>query len=144
MFGEQIILGQKECTLDSKGRIILPKFTHVEPYDKLAILFSENRDYCKIFLNNRLLELMDVMQQKQQRAMNIIYLKEMQRQINEIYSLCSDVNTVDKQRRILLPEQLREELELSNHVYICGGFELSTPCVKVYKNKEDMFRILNR
>ena len=34
MFGEDVILGLKEASVDCKGRIVLPKFTGVEVGEK--------------------------------------------------------------------------------------------------------------
>ena len=41
MFGKESIYGQLSVTLDEKNRIILPKFTYVEPKETLLVVDKE-------------------------------------------------------------------------------------------------------
>ena len=49
MFGEKIILGNAKCKVDTKGRILLPKFTYSEKDDEIVLSSDDNGI---ILLNN--------------------------------------------------------------------------------------------
>ena len=42
MFGEKIILGNAKCKVDTKGRILLPKFTYSEKDDEIVLSSDDN------------------------------------------------------------------------------------------------------
>ena len=80
MFGEDLILGYKEVSLDEKGRIFLPKFTGVEKGDKISVIENETGSF-KLF--------------------NLMY---MQRIIDELNKKCC---SKDQERIQLLSDRLK-------------------------------------
>lgn len=135
MFGDKLILGQQQLNVDLKGRIILPKFTCAEPQDTLSFVYSENRDYFKIFLLDKISALLEKMREKQLSTSDIDLMREIQKQMDYIHTSYVGTSTIDNQKRVMIPFAIRQELDIERNVYICGGTELSLPCVKVYKDK---------
>ena len=143
MFGESYILGQKNIGIDTKGRIILPGFTHAEENDKVLICLSEDRKYFRIFSKNNITRILDEMIEKQKTIYDLEILKSITYQMQQFQSLFVCECDIDKQRRILLPQQLRDDLKLKDELYICGSTEFYQPCLDVYSKKEDMVKRLN-
>ncbi len=142
MFGENTILGQEQHAIDKKGHIIIPKFTYVEENDILSVIYSENREYLKIFLKDKVTEMLNKMEEIQKKSIdNIELLREIQHHIELIHTSYCATLEVDKDRRIILPKQVRDEVNFDNVAFIRGSYEYGTPCVKVYKSKEDMLKM---
>lgn len=146
MFGEKLIFGEKEMSMDEKGRIILPKFTYAEEKDEVAFIYPEAGDYIRIFLYQKVEALFNRMVDKQINTKDLKLMKDIQNTINNLNKLCAGTATLDKQRRVLIPEDVRNKLELNTNVQVVGATDiiymtdtmlgdknLSLPCVKIYK-----------
>lgn len=133
MFGEDFILGQKVIAIDSKGRIVLPKFTYAQCDDQISLFYSKDKDHLKIFLFERIRKMLELLQDRQLRTADLEFAREIQKHINLVHDFYVGTSFVDKERRILIPSNVREELGLEENIYICGGTEYSLPCLKIYK-----------
>ena len=49
MFGEDLMIGKRETTIDGKNRVILGASTYAEKGDELAMLLSNDKTYLKLF-----------------------------------------------------------------------------------------------
>lgn len=148
MFGEKLIFGQKEVSIDDKGRITLPAFTHAEPKDEVSFVYPETGDYVRIFLYHKIETLMNIMIDKQINTSDLKLMEDIQNAINNLQSLCIGTATLDKQKRVIVPKHVRERLKLESSVEIIGATDtvyttniisgatnLILPCVKIYKYK---------
>lgn len=133
MFGEDFILGQKVGTIDAKGRIVLPKFTYAQGNDQISLFYSKDKEYLKIFLFDRIRNMLELLQNRQLKTSDIKFMEEIQEQINLIHELYIETSYIDNQRRIHIPSDVREELNLYKSVNLLGGTEYSLPCLKIYK-----------
>lgn len=144
MFAESHILGQSSIKISEKGRIVLPAFTYAEENDKVLICLSEDRNYFRIFSKNNITNLLNEMIEKQKSIYDLEILKSINYQIQHFQSLFVCECDIDKQRRIILPQQLRQDLKLFDNLYICGSTDFYQPCLDVYNKKEDMLKRLNK
>ena len=133
MFGEDFILGQKIGTIDAKGRIVLPKFTYAQGDDQISLFYSKDKEHLKIFLFERIKKMLELLQDRQLRTADINFMREIQEQINLIHESYIETSYIDNQRRIHIPSDIREELNLDKSVHLLGGTEYSLPCLKIYK-----------
>lgn len=148
MFGEKLIFGQKEVTMDVKGRIVLPAFTYAEAKDEVSFVYPENGDYVRIFLYNKIEALINMMIDKQLNTSDLKLMKELQNVINNLHDLCIGNAILDKQKRVIVPKHVRDRLQLESNVKIIGTTDIVyttniingdansiLPCVKIYKYK---------
>lgn len=119
MFGEKIILGNAKCKVDTKGRILLPKFTYSEKDDE--IVFSSD-DNGIILLNNivclkrRINELEKNMSSESDERL----IKSLNDKLERLYFSCISVSKVDSQRRIIIPVSTRMEYDINDSVILQG------------------------
>lgn len=119
MFGEKIILGNAKCKVDTKGRILLPKFTYSEKDDE--IVFS-NDDNGIILLNNivclkrRINELEKNMSSESDERL----IKSLNDKLERLYFSCISVSKVDSQRRLIIPVSTRIEYDINDSVILQG------------------------
>ncbi len=119
MFGEKIILGNAKCKVDTKGRILLPKFTYSEKDDE--IVFS-NDDNGIILLNNivclkrRINELEKNMSSESDERL----IKSLNDKLERLYFSCISVSKVDSQRRLIIPVSTRMEYDINDSVILQG------------------------
>lgn len=119
MFGENIILGNAKCKVDTKGRIFLPKFTYSEKDDE--IVFSSD-DNGIILLNNiiclkrRINELeKNISSESDERL-----IKSLNDKLERLYFSCISVSKVDSQRRLIIPVSTRMEYDINDSVILQG------------------------
>ena len=96
MFGDKIIIGYSNSSVDEKKRIILPKFTGVAPGDKLIVIPEDNR--LAIYSSYILEEYVDKIDE-------IKDFREKKELLKEFREYCESVIaevTVDKSKRIAL------------------------------------------
>lgn len=138
MFGQDMIFGQKNIKIDEKGRIILPNFTYVESKDVVLLGISDNDGNFKMFSKNEVVKAINNMIEEQKTVNDLKRFKFLTEQINSFQSSFLTECVVDNQKRITIPVEIREELNLEDSLYICGGTDYYIPCLNLYKSKEDM------
>lgn len=119
MFGEKIILGNAKCKVDTKGRILLPKFTYSEKDDEIVLSSDDNGI---ILLNNivclkrRINELEKNMSSESDERL----IKSLNDKLEKLYFSCISVSKVDSQRRLIIPVSTRMEYDINNSVILQG------------------------
>lgn len=119
MFGEKIILGNAKCKVDTKGRIILPKFTYSEKDDEIVLSSDDNGI---ILLNNivclkrRINELEKNMSSESDERL----IKSLNDKLERLYFSCISVSKVDSQRRLIIPVSTRMEYDINDSVILQG------------------------
>jgi DNA-binding transcriptional regulator/RsmH inhibitor MraZ len=96
MFGDKIIIGYSNSSVDEKKRIILPKFTGAAPGDKLIVIPEDNR--LAIYSSYILEEYVDKIDE-------IKDFREKKELLKEFREYCESVIAeviVDKSKRIAL------------------------------------------
>lgn len=119
MFGEKIILGNAKCKVDTKGRILLPKFTYSEKDDEIVLSSDDNGI---ILLNNivclkrRINELeKNISSESDERL-----IKSLNDKLERLYFSCISVSKVDSQRRLIIPVSTRMEYDINDSVILQG------------------------
>lgn len=119
MFGEKIILGNAKCKVDTKGRILLPKFTYSEKDDEIVLSSDDNGI---ILLNNivclkrRINELeKNISSESDERL-----IKSLNDKLEKLYFSCISVSKVDSQRRLIIPVSTRMEYDINDSVILQG------------------------
>ena len=119
MFGEKIILGNAKCKVDTKGRILLPKFTYSETDDEIVLSSDDNGI---ILLNNivclkrRINELEKNMSSESEERL----IKSLNDKLERLYFSCISVSKVDSQRRLIIPVSTRMEYDINDSVILQG------------------------
>lgn len=119
MFGEKIILGNAKCKVDTKGRILLPKFTYSEKDDEIVLSSDDNGI---ILLNNivclkrRINELEKNMSSESDERL----IKSLNDKLERLYFSCISVSKVDSQRRLIIPVSTRMEYDINDLVILQG------------------------
>ena len=119
MFGEKIILGNAKCKVDTKGRILLPKFTYSEKDDEIVLSSDDNGI---ILLNNivclkrRINELEKNMSSESDERL----IKSLNEKLERLYFSCISVSKVDSQRRLIIPVSTRIEYDINDSVILQG------------------------
>jgi len=119
MFGEKIILGNAKCKVDTKGRILLPKFTYSEKDDEIVLSSDDNGI---ILLNNivclkrRINELEKNMSSENDERL----IKSLNDKLERLYFSCISVSKVDSQRRLIIPVSTRMEYDINDSVILQG------------------------
>lgn len=119
MFGEKIILGNAKCKVDTKGRILLPKFTYSEKDDEIVLSSDDNGI---ILLNNivclkrRINELEKNMSSESDERL----IKSLNDKLERLYFSCIFVSKVDSQRRLIIPVSTRMEYDINDSVILQG------------------------
>ena len=119
MFGEKIILGNAKCKVDTKGRILLPKFTYSEKDDEIVLSSDDNG---MILLNNivclkrRINELEKNMSSESDERL----IKSLNDKLERLCFSCISVSKVDSQRRLIIPVSTRMEYDINDSVILQG------------------------
>lgn len=119
MFGEKIILGNAKCKVDTKGRILLPKFTYSKKDDEIVLSSDDNGI---ILLNNivclkrRINELEKNMSSESDERL----IKSLNDKLERLYFSCISVSKVDSQRRLIIPVSTRMEYDINDSVILQG------------------------
>lgn len=119
MFGEKIMLGNAKCKVDTKGRILLPKFTYSEKDDEIVLSSDDNGI---ILLNNivclkrRINELEKNMSSESDERL----IKSLNDKLERLYFSCISVSKVDSQRRLIIPVSTRMEYDINDSVILQG------------------------
>lgn len=111
MFGEDLIIGEKTYIIDYKKRLAIPKFTKAEIGDRLVIELQN--DSFKLFLYDEYLELARRLVTYRNKATTYEEFERINAKIEEMCKNVSHVLRIAEQRRILLPTNTMEALELN-------------------------------
>lgn len=132
MFGEDLMIGKRETTIDGKNRVILGASTYAEKGDNLAILLSKDKTYLKVFRR----ELIETEIKRLLELGKAAKTLEEQEYVEQKLSLYKDslvsLPKVEAQRRLSIPKEVVEELKLQGHVYVVGAFD----SVEIYPSRE--------
>lgn len=132
MFGEDLMIGKREATIDEKNRVILGASTYAEKGDELAMLLSNDKTYLKLFRRELIETKIRELLEQESKAKDA---KE-QSFIEQKLSLYKDsvvaLPKVEAQRRLSIPKEVVEELKLQGHVYVVGAFD----SVEIYPSRE--------
>ena len=106
MFGEKPMFGMIERCMDSKGRMAIPSFTHVEQKEELAFTMDDRN----FFLINSLRLLKDTLLKLKQSDPDEQLIAELEQRIKFIKENCMGLSIVDNQRRVIIPLFMRDNL----------------------------------
>lgn len=130
MFGEDVILGLKEASVDCKGRIVLPKFTGVEVGEKIAIIDNGARSlklYSVLYMK-KVVEALN----KNCSPDELERLQSLNDRLQLLYYSYLATSNVDSQRRVNIPDQIIRSHGLTDSVIMQGcGTNLT-----LYSDKE--------
>lgn len=130
MFGEDIILGYKEASVDNKGRIILPKFTGAETGEKIAIVDNGPRSL-KLYAVLSMKKTIDALN-KNCSPDEFEKLQTLNDRLQLLYYSYLATSNVDSQRRINIPDQIIRSHGFTDSVIMQGcGTNLT-----IYSDKE--------
>lgn len=96
MFGDKVLVGYSSCSLDSKNRIHLPKFTCCEAGERLLIIPED--DNLAIYSSKTL----DVYVERINSIKNVEDQKELLKEFRKYCESVIQETTVDNQNRITL------------------------------------------
>lgn len=122
MFGEDVILGYKNCKLDSKGRIILPKFTFATEDDEIGIT-RENNGYIGLYNYNILKHRIKDLKTESLSKKNEELIQYIESQLEEIFAKFITTSVVDTQRRLLIPKELLDSQGFSENAILQGAYD---------------------
>ena len=119
MFGENIILGNAKCKVDTKGRIFLPKFTYSEKDDEIVLSSDDNGI---ILLNNIvcLKRRINELEKNRSSESDERLIKSLNDKLERLYFSCISVSKVDSQRRLIIPVSTRMEYDINDSVILQG------------------------
>ena len=132
MFDEMYF--QKEVAIDKKKRIILPSATDLTMDSKIAIARVSDVQF-NLYLLERINDIVETLLEKKKSCKNKDEYLLIEEEITAIFNLIVKVSSVDKQKRIIMPE----DVEFSDKVFLQGRFDH----IAVFKTKEDFesFRV---
>ena len=119
MFGGDMIIGISEQSLDNKNRIILPKFTGASYEDEL-VLFQEEDNF-SVYHMNYLIQKLGLLEKNE--LLDLKSFLVLKRRYDEIMSNVFAKCSVDRQKRILLPQLVVDYYQLSHSVIIRGAID---------------------
>lgn len=130
MFGEDIILGYKEASVDNKGRIVLPKFSGAETGEKIAIVDNGPRSL-KLYAVLSMKKTIDALN-KNCSPDEFEKLQALNDRLQLLYYSYLATSNVDSQRRINIPDQIIRSHGFTDSVIMQGcGTNLT-----IYSDKE--------
>lgn len=127
MFGEEPILGIDTNTADAKNRVTIPKFSKVEPGEKLTIIHDVDVDAYKIYGTKTIAEIIKTLNQKildaTTKEESIFYKKK-------LMEFCKGIikeSITDSQNRVVLPKQITD---ITNKIMFVGSGDHFTLVLK--------------
>ncbi len=132
MFGDELILGVKELTIDNKGRIFLPKKSGCETGDKI-VFASSDEGLITLYNYTAIENKIKYYNRRINASENIKFIEAMQNEMKKVYASCLGTGNVDKQGRVTIPAHIIEEYGLSETVIAQGCGKGLT----LFKSKEE-------
>lgn len=121
MFAEYLIIGQRTCKIDSKGRFFLPKFSHVEEGDNLVLLQNYKTNIYELHALSKIQDRIDKLKDNMCSASNSEQLELLRKEYELLCLSCLANLNVDGQHRVHIPME----------IYIKSGFDKSTVALGV-------------
>ncbi len=118
MFGEELILGYREVSLDDKGRIFIPKFTGVEKGDKISIVengSSSLRLYNLMYMQRLINELNQKSNSEEQERIQLLSDR-----LHLLYYSYLATSKIDSQGRMTIPQDIAREYGFKDKAYMQG------------------------
>ena len=107
---ESLLLGQKNASVDAKGRFILPN-DFKEIGCGTGIVFARfPNEYYKIYMLERIEDIIGELQSKKHLAGSIKDYNDIVTELNTVFNMIVDTGKLDKQRRIVLPSEVRDKM----------------------------------
>lgn len=124
MFGEDIITGEREISIDNKRRIVIPKFTGIEENDRLICIYENDNTFFEIINFNDFKKVIKYKNSLSKKFLedgdfekyNIIN-QEMKKIIEEAFVS----SRVDKWSRFVLDSNIVEKFDLNNKILVKGS-----------------------
>ncbi len=141
MFGETEIVDERISIIDSKHRIIIPKFTKVEVNEKLIPQFNAFTNILLIFSKDEFYKRTERFEEYlREQILSKKITPQEKRQLQRVYygHLSFMPEEVDGQRRMFVPERAVSKLELTDKIFIIG----KETHIEICKDKETYDRIL--
>lgn len=135
MFGETIIVTNRELKLDNKRRIIIPSSTGVEEEERLHIMFNPLKEYLLLYKKEDFEKVIQIYEDYFATLLKEgkIDAKKYRNLRRYLYaSLCFGEERVDKYHRITLPTSAIERLKMNSSLYAVGNKQH----LELYKDKE--------
>lgn len=132
MFGEDLMIGKREATIDGKNRVILGASTYAEKGDELAMLLSNDKTYLKLFRRELIETKIRELLEQESKAKDAKEQSFIEQKLSLYKDSVVSLPKVEAQRRLSIPKEVVEELKLQGHVYVVGAFD----SVEIYPSRE--------
>lgn len=132
MFGEDLMIGKRETTIDGKNRVILGASTYAEKGDELAMLLSNDKTYLKLFRRELIETKIRELLEQESKAKDAKEQSFIEQKLSLYKDSVVSLPKVEAQRRLSIPKEVVEELKLQGHVYVVGAFD----SVEIYPSRE--------
>lgn len=132
MFGEDLMIGKREATIDEKNRVILGASTYAEKGDELAMLLSNDKTYLKLFRRELIETKIRELLEQESKAKDAKEQSFIEQKLSLYKDSVVSLPKVEAQRRLSIPKEVVEELKLQGHVYVVGSFD----SVEIYPSRE--------
>lgn len=132
MFGEDLMIGKRETTIDGKNRVILGASTYAEKGDELAMLLSNDKTYLKLFRRELIETKIRELLEQEGKAKDAKEQSFIEQKLSLYKDSVVSLPKVEAQRRLSIPKEVVEELKLQGHVYVVGAFD----SVEIYPSRE--------
>jgi len=124
MFGENVIVINRELKLNPKNRLILPTETFAEAEDELGLMYDFRRQYLRLYSHAEFLKRLEEYEEAFKTLYNQgkIDARTYRRYRRILYAkLCLDEPIVSSKKRITIPTKVAERLEFKNSIYVVGN-----------------------
>ena len=132
MFGEDLMIGKRETTIDGKNRVILGASTYAEKGDELAMLLSNDKTYLKLFRRELIETKIRELLEQESKAKDAKEQSFIEQKLSLYKDSVVSLPKVEAQRRLSIPKEVVDELKLQGHVYVVGAFD----SVEIYPSRE--------
>lgn len=123
MFGEDLMVGKRAATVDEKNRVILGASTYAEKGDELAMLLSNDKTYLKLFRRELIETKIRELLEQESKAKDAKEQSFLEQKLALYKDSVVALPKVDAQRRMLIPKEVVEALNIKSNVYIVGAFD---------------------
>ena len=136
MFKTSNIIGTVKRNIDYKKRIVLPTFTDVKIGDNLVLL--RDNSFYSIYLKSYFVNLVPFLEMEQLKKLREFL--ENKRVLDDRFNNVLSVNVVDKQKRILLPDEVIDNYGSDNQVVLNGAWDH----LNIFKDDKHMKKVLKK
>lgn len=119
MFGDKLIIGSKECSIDSKRRFFIPKSVCAEANDELVFCITQE-DNLVVYNITSLNKTIESYESKIKDSENLEFIKAMKEEMEKVYASCLCSSKVDKQGRVIISQEVCEQFEIEDTIITQG------------------------